>query len=266
MTIMRIGDKGADVRTLQSQLSANGYALVPDGHFGPATERAVREFQRYMGLVVDGIAGSKTLDALSGMRVDYLLQDKDLYRAAEALGVEVAVIRAVNAVESRGDGFFAAGQPAILYERHIMRRRLLAAGISVEGLPPSLVNTATGGYIGGLREYDRLASAIKIDRDCAHESCSWGAFQIMGFHWKALGYSSIDEFVSLMKRSEGDHLDAFVRFIQVNWTLQAALQEKDWTAFARGYNGPAYWKHGYHHRMAAEYERISEEDRTGMAA
>jgi peptidoglycan hydrolase-like protein with peptidoglycan-binding domain len=35
-----------------------------DGAFGPATEAVVREFQRRSGLLVDGIAGPRTLTAL----------------------------------------------------------------------------------------------------------------------------------------------------------------------------------------------------------
>ncbi len=50
MHILKFGDTGALVALLQTGLNrAMGAALVPDGIFGPATDRAVRAFQRAQG-------------------------------------------------------------------------------------------------------------------------------------------------------------------------------------------------------------------------
>jgi hypothetical protein len=63
---MRPGDESERVRQLQEDLVALGYSTGGiDGKYGPATEKAVREFQTSSGLVVDGIAGAATLAALS---------------------------------------------------------------------------------------------------------------------------------------------------------------------------------------------------------
>lgn len=63
---------GEDVGQLQSTLQELGFhdARV-DGHFGPATDAAVREYQLNYGLEADGICGPVTLRALSylGRRV-----------------------------------------------------------------------------------------------------------------------------------------------------------------------------------------------------
>ena len=61
------GFKGSDeVRALQKRLKALGYySGAADGDFGPATERAVRAFQKANGLTVDGKAGAKTLEKLN---------------------------------------------------------------------------------------------------------------------------------------------------------------------------------------------------------
>ena len=37
-----------------------GYKLTADGSYGPATQLAVKDFQRKSGLTVDGIFGAKT--------------------------------------------------------------------------------------------------------------------------------------------------------------------------------------------------------------
>ena len=58
---------GADVKELQSMLIALGYDLGDwgaDGDFGSDTQSAVKQFQKDYHLVVDGIAGPDTLEAL----------------------------------------------------------------------------------------------------------------------------------------------------------------------------------------------------------
>jgi Putative peptidoglycan binding domain len=63
---LRPGDESESVRQLQEDLVALGYSTGGvDGKYGPATERAVREFQTSSDLVVDGVAGPATLSALA---------------------------------------------------------------------------------------------------------------------------------------------------------------------------------------------------------
>lgn len=54
------GATGDVVRWVQMRVGC-----IPDGQFGPATERAVREFQRTAGLADDGVVGAKTWAALA---------------------------------------------------------------------------------------------------------------------------------------------------------------------------------------------------------
>lgn len=191
------------------------------------------------------------------------LDQDDFAKAASSLGVPVAAVRAVTEVESKGSGFLPDGRPVILFERHIMRRQLEKMGrkdvADLQVKFPSIVNRQPGGYKGGAAEHERLGVAATINRQCALESCSWGAFQVMGFHWKLLGYESVQAFVNAMYRSEGDQLDAFVRFIKANPNLLRALRAQDWAAFAAGYNGPAYVKNAYHTKLATAFARHSKE-------
>lgn len=60
------GDRGETVRVIQDRLNALGARLAEDGRFGPATEAAVKKFQRDRRLAVDGHVGPKTWAALFG--------------------------------------------------------------------------------------------------------------------------------------------------------------------------------------------------------
>lgn len=52
--------QGPDVQQAQAALARWGMNLVPDGVFGPATQKAVEQFQRNQGLRPDGIIGPQT--------------------------------------------------------------------------------------------------------------------------------------------------------------------------------------------------------------
>ena len=59
--ILSSGSTGEEVKSLQQRLNVLGFGpLVVDGIFGPATEEAVKKFQKQNGLVVDGIVGPQT--------------------------------------------------------------------------------------------------------------------------------------------------------------------------------------------------------------
>lgn len=64
---LRSGMRGWDVASLQFRLALRGFPSGTfDGEFGPRTERAVRAFQTWSGLVEDGEAGPATTRALAG--------------------------------------------------------------------------------------------------------------------------------------------------------------------------------------------------------
>lgn len=264
MALVKLGSRGKTVVKLQQLLIDKGYLNPPaDGIFGQGTHRALTRFQAANKLLADGIAGKRTWEELRGNQFEsWQLTEDDILRAANILNVELAAIKAVSEVESAGGGFVREGQPKVLFERHWMNRRLKHYGLTLaaelgRSQRPDIVNSRTGGYRGGALEWTRLQTARKLSEDSALESASYGRYQIMGFHWKALGYGSAIEFYEKMCISEGHQLDAFVEFIRADGRLHGALKNKDWTAFARVYNGPAYAKNKYDEKMAEAYERHS---------
>lgn len=65
---LRFGMSGEDVAALQNQLTSLGYAIDLTnevGTFGASTEAALKQYQTDMGLVADGVAGTKTFAAMA---------------------------------------------------------------------------------------------------------------------------------------------------------------------------------------------------------
>jgi hypothetical protein len=71
---LTIGSTGKDVRDVQLSLNnrppSSLAKLNPDGIFGKMTDARVREFQRNLRLIVDGIVGPQTIKALAGDEPD----------------------------------------------------------------------------------------------------------------------------------------------------------------------------------------------------
>jgi len=173
------------------------------------------------------------------------------------------VVKAVKEVESSRKGFLADGRPKILFEGHVFWKQLVKRGID----PLSLYNAGTANvlykswtkqyYLGGTTEYSRLekATALSDDPAVGEAACcatSWGAFQIMGYHYEPLGYPFINAFVIDIYKNEANHLRAFGRYLQAN-NLLKPLKDKNWVKFARDNNGPAYSQNKYDIKLKNAY-------------
>jgi hypothetical protein len=199
------------------------------------------------------------VDKNSGRRSTLFLRQEDIREAARAIGVEPAALQAVADVEASGTGFLPDGRPKILFEGHIMWRELRKRGLDPERfsrLYPSIVyrRWTRKHYIGDAGEYARYEAALKIDEEAAIASTSWGAFQIMGFNYKAAGFEDLRSFRHAMQSSVLAHLMAICWWMQSN-SLVRRLQAKDWEGFARGYNGPGFKVNRYDEKLAAAYAR-----------
>ena len=62
---LRKGDRGTDVRTLQTLLTKAGYTVAVDGIFGNKTYESVKAYQADRGLAVDGVVGKITWSELN---------------------------------------------------------------------------------------------------------------------------------------------------------------------------------------------------------
>jgi hypothetical protein len=154
-----------------------------------------------------------------------------------------------------GRGFDTDGRPKRLFERHKFHR--FTGGRS----PSAFSQSAAGGYSldadgNGINDnWDKLSAAIATGEvDAAFMATSWGAFQIMGEWWDALGYASPFAMALACVASEAAHLDMLARYIE-HFRLKpalAALTSNPATcrAFAAAYNGPGYRANRYDEKLA----------------
>jgi len=214
----------------------------------------------------------------------------DLRKAAAMLGCDFNVLRAVDIVESAGAGFDKQDRVKILFEPVTFNRMTKGVFIKIEfakylaiDLFKNPLNRESYRLDQNeqLRKVANLAQWAKIatEKDASivaaypnpvhalamadairkmapsvepigHQSTSWGRYQIMGFNFRFAGYRILADFVTAMRRSEADHLAAFCNFV-VGRGLSRHLATKNFDAFFKGYNGPAYKQMGYDTKFRA---------------
>ena len=89
------GDRSPKVATIQ-----RWFHLTPDHVYGPATERAVKRFQRRHGLTADGVVGPATWSALGIGGTHPVLKRTRLHHShpgGGGSGLPAAVLRAISA-------------------------------------------------------------------------------------------------------------------------------------------------------------------------
>jgi hypothetical protein len=226
-----------------------------------------------LNLVMTDVHLIATADAVER---DKPLTNTDIEQAAKDLGIEVAALKAVIAVESAGSGFLSDGRPKILFEGHIFWSQLEKNGKNPAELAaqyPELVyrSWTKKFYKGGIREYDRYNTALLIDADAAKKSTSWGMFQIMGFNCELCGFKAtgdnpkpVDSFVQAMALNEQQQLRAFMEFC-ASKDLIKHLKSHDWQQFALLYNGKGYKQNQYDEKLEMNYTNFLKEYKTDIA-
>jgi len=235
-----------------------------------ANREALQRFlvSRGAGLTVDGVVGPKTQRAIFDLfanRAAAPISPAEVTMIARELGVAPEQVRAVAAVESSGGGYLPSGHPKILFERHWLFRRIGRSLSASSVLGAFLAAPTGGGYTldadgDGINDsWEKLIEACALDPLAAFESCSWGKFQIMGGHWKALGYPDVFTFAWGMRESELGHYRALAAFIRANGLAPAlariSTNPATNAAFARGYNGPQFRKFKYDEKLAREMRK-----------
>lgn len=85
-SVLKVGSRGTQVKTVQSALQSLGYFTYPNltGYYGSITETAVKRFQADHGITADGIIGKATLGILASSP------------AASTSGVKLITLSSIN--------------------------------------------------------------------------------------------------------------------------------------------------------------------------
>lgn len=200
---------------------------------------------------------------LDWYKVGRPLSEADYRRVAADLKVEVAAIKAIVDVETGRTrrGFNADSTPIVFFDLKVFRTMASRRKINLSAYTVShamIFESPDAKRFGSQQKahHQCLRTAMSIDTLAAIEGTFWGMFQIGGFNWKRCGAKSPRDFAERMSRTERDQLELFAGFMR-NSGLLPYLQSKNWTAFARGYNGPTYVAQGYHTKLEAAYRRHS---------
>ncbi len=146
--------------------------------------------------------------------------------------IEPRLLKAFIKVESGGKGFDSAtGKILIQFEPAWFKKM---ASFAPSGA------WSVNGVERQAKEWEAFNNAFAIDREAAMKATSIGLPQIMGFHWKRLGYANVRAMWDDFKVSEENQIKALEKFITTDARLLKAFQEKDWHMMAYIYNGSGY--------------------------
>jgi hypothetical protein len=106
---------------------------------------------------------------------------------------------------------------------------------------------------------EAFLKAADINEELAICSSSFGTSQVMGFNYRSLGLSSIDDFYEIMKEGKEAQISLMIKYISSRSGLKEELEkeEPNWATVARLYNGEGYKENNYDVKLAQASEALS---------
>lgn len=186
------------------------------------------------------------------------LTEQDYKNAGKRYGIEAAALHAFADVESATGGFAQDGRLMVLFEPHIFSRETGKKfdGCQIGGCAVSYPKWIPAGKgkplppacefhpysLDQIGRWGLIAFAAEMDFDAALRAVSWGAFQIMGFNHKVLGYPTPWHMACALYDGEHAHLDAAIRFL-VSRDVLADMRAGRWRPVIRAWNGDGQVDH-----------------------
>lgn len=181
------------------------------------------------------------------------LTKQQISDVAKSIKCTYAAFMAFIEVESNGKGFSdVTGKLVIQFEPSYFKKTY--ADWKKATSNKVWINNGVGNQT---EEWKAFNDAFKLSPDSAMQSCSIGLGQIMGYHYKMLGFKTVGEMWDFAKgydcvtktydnnRGEYNQVILIARFISANPTLLKTLQKPkltitDFDTIAKQYNGLYY--------------------------
>lgn len=210
---------------------------------------------------------SSTSSSGSGKTMTSAEKEALISSIASQKGYDVAVLKAILAVESRGNAFGSDGRPIIRFEPHIFDAECGCA----DGVPPTFTPGAKRSVAGvscdggQSAEYACFEKAKTINENAAYKSISVGTAQILGRYPTLAGYSTAKEMYEAFAASEKAQIEGFFTFLEKKSSkMPEAIKNKDWTTIALLYNGKGQ-EQLYASKLQTNYGTISSQPTTMVA-
>jgi len=168
----------------------------------------------------------------------------DYEKLSKEFGISISKVKAIDSVESNGEGFDPkTGKIKIQFEPHYFKR----ISRFVNGLwSLNKVDVQS-------KEWLAFNDAFAKNPIAAMESTSIGRMQVMGEHWKRLGFLSVHQMWDFAKISERNQLWLGLKFMTTHPALYKDIRNKNFKGIAYRYNGVNYWIKGYHIKIEKAY-------------
>lgn len=171
-----------------------------------------------------------------------MITEKEYSKLSSDFGLPVSSIKAFGYVEASGEGFDPkTGKIKIQFEPSWFKKlsKIISGLWSLNKVDVQS------------KEWIAFNDAFSKNPTKAMESTSIGNMQVMGFHWKRLGFNSVNEMWDFAKKSEANQLWLGLKFIATDKKLFNYVLNKDWKNVAYLYNGPKYRINKYDTKLAA---------------
>lgn len=174
---------------------------------------------------------------------------QELEELALEFKIPVSKIFAIKKVESGGKGFDEkTGKLIIQFEPAWFKKQ-------APYMPSG--RWSLNGVERQEQEWIAFNDAFKLHANGAMESTSIGLMQVLGLHFKRLGFKSVGAMWDFAKKSEKNQLWLGLEFIRTDKIMYQALVQGRWAIVARRYNGSLYYVLKYDVKLAnAEKEYL----------